>query len=538
MAASSRPPRKARLERPAHIRFDERRADRAVRFFKEYLRHTDGRFAGRPFNLQAFQEQDLREIFGRVREDGTRVIRQVYKEIPKKQGKSEEAAGVAMKLLFADDEPGAQVYGCAADRDQASIIYEVASKMVAHHPKLRSLAKPIPSVKRIVLHRDGSYYRALSSEVAGKHGFKPHGVIFDEIHAQESMDLWSVMTFGVGAMRAQPLIYGITTAGVVGESPVAEMLHEQADQILRGIVPCPDHFYPVMYGAEPEDDWSNEEVWYEANPLLKAGVMRIETVREEFADAKGRPKQENDFRRFRLNQWVSQNSRWIQMDAWDKCRGPVELDKLRDVPCYIGVDLSTKMDLTAVVACWRTSDNTLHYHPLFWVPQDTIKNRPNIEASKYEDWIKHRHVTAVPGSSISFEAVRERIKLLGKQYKIKRIACDPRFAGQLMEQLTADGFDVVEFMQNSRRQTEPANEFEAAILDGRVRHGGNPVLRWMADCVEAKQKANGEIILDKPDRKKSSKRIDGIVAAVMATACALLDVPRKSIFDYDTEMVL
>jgi phage terminase large subunit-like protein len=235
---------------------------------------------------------------------------------------------------------------------------------------------------------------------------------------------------------------------------------------------------------------------------------------------------------------VSQNSRWIQMDAWDKCRGPVELDKLRDVPCYIGVDLSTKMDLTAVVACWRTSDNTLHYHPLFWVPQDTIKNRPNIEASKYEDWIKHRHVTAVPGSSISFEAVRERIKLLGKQYKIKRIACDPRFAGQLMEQLTADGFDVVEFMQNSRRQTEPANEFEAAILDGRVRHGGNPVLRWMADCVEAKQKANGEIILDKPDRKKSSKRIDGIVAAVMATACALLDVPRKSIFDYDTEMVL
>ena len=199
--------------------FDEQRAERAVRFIETYLRHAKGQFAGRPFVLRDWQLKHVREIFGRVNDDGSRQIRQVYWEIPKKNGKSEIAAAIALTLLYTDREAGAEIYGAAADRDQASIVFNVAAAMVRASPKLLGRSKVIDSNKRIVIPQMGSFYRALSADVAGKHGFNVHGCIFDEVHAQRDRRLWEVLTFGAGDARLQPLTFAITTAGIPGESP-------------------------------------------------------------------------------------------------------------------------------------------------------------------------------------------------------------------------------------------------------------------------------------------------------------------------------
>ncbi len=535
-------PRKIRLERPANCRFDERAAQRAVRFFEEELRHTKGRrHAGKPFKLTDWQRHDIREIFGRVDDEGNRLIRQVYEEIPKKNGKSEKAAGIALKLLFADDEPSAEIYGAAADITQAGIVFGVAASMCRHNPKLLKRAKIWDSTKRIVVPGSESYYRAVTSKVAGKHGFNSHGVIFDEVHTQATMDLWDVLTFGAGAARSQPLTYAITTAGIIGESPVAEMLHDEADQILRGILPCPDHFYPVMYSAPDDAPWDDEEVWYECNPFLRDGLMRIEDIRLEYDDARRRPDQQNTFRRLRLNQWVRQDTRWIDMDDWDRCAGPVDVRDLRHLTWFGGIDLSTKLDVTALVLVAQDGNGVFHVLPAFFLPKENLRDRPNQEFRKYELWAKSKLINLTEGNMVDYEQVRRKLKEFRDQVglRIGPISFDPAFAGQLSQILTEDGFEMVEFIQRGFRQwTEPMNELQAALVEGNVRHAGNPVLRWMADCIRVRQKDDGMIRPVKPDRQKSSKRIDGVVALIMAISRAIIGDNESSPYGDAAQVVI
>lgn len=277
------------------VPFDEQRAERAVRFIETYLCHTKGQFAGRPFTLREWQRKHVREIFGRVNDDGSRKIRQVYWEIPKKNGKSEIAAAIALTLLYTDREAGAEIYGAAADRDQASIVFNVAASMVRSNRKLYTRSKVIDSSKRIVIPQMGSFYRALSADVAGKHGFNVHGCIFDEVHAQKDRRLWEVLTFGAGDARRQPLTFAITTAGIPGESPLAEELHDYADQIVRGVLPPDPAFYPVLYFAPENADWTDEEVWRSCNPAL-GDFLNLESVRSACERAKRLPAEQNSFR--------------------------------------------------------------------------------------------------------------------------------------------------------------------------------------------------------------------------------------------------
>jgi phage terminase large subunit-like protein len=529
--------RKTRAERPSGCRFSEKYAQRAVDFFERCLRHTTGEYVNQPFKLADFQAIDIREIFGRVDEDNNRIIRTVYKRVPKKQGKSEEGAGIALKLLLADNEPGAEVYGAAADRDQAAIIFRVAASMVRRNPELESRCRVIDSTKRIVCPRADSFYRALSAEVSGKHGFNSHGVIFDEVHAQADTRLWEALTFGAGAARRQPLTYAITTAGIPGESPVAEMLDETADQVLRGIIPCPPSFYPVVYAAEDGADWHDPDVWWACNPALgtdedvRAGrkFLRLSAVREEYERALRSSTEQNSFRRLRLNQWVAQETRWIDMDDWDKA-GKLdeqtagrawqawmrsEIAELKDCTWFGGLDLSTRLDLTAFVLVCRDARDVYHFLPWFWIPADNLTERPHMETSKYRQWIKQGLLTATAGNAVDFRAVRERIVEITKELRVNELAFDPAFATETAQKLGESGLTMVECKQNYRTFTEPCREFEAAIRDGRIAHGGHPILRWMADCVMVKQDASGMVRPVKPERMKSSKRIDGIVAALM-----------------------
>jgi phage terminase large subunit-like protein len=521
-------------------------ADRAVSFFSTHLKHTKGRrFVGQPFDLAPWQAIDVREVFGRVNEEGYRVVRVVYIAIPKKNGKSELGAGIALKLLFADDEPGAEVYGAAADRGQASIVFNVASQMVGLDDVLTGASKVLAGGKRIVVPDWHNYYQAISSEVAGKHGYNSHGVVFDELHAQKDRRLWEVLTFGAGAARTQPLVWGMTTAGIPGESPVAEELHELADKVLRGIIPCPPDFYCVIYEAPDDMPWDSEETWRYCNPALgsledvKAGkaFLAVESVRaDEYSRAKRSSSDKQSFLRLRLNRWVQQLTRWIEMDDWDACgkldsADPVgeykrweaeTIRELKGMPCYVGLDLSTKLDITAAVLVWRDGYNNIHWLPYFWIPLDNLSDRPNLESHKYKEWVEQGFLNATVGNSVEFAAVREKLIALREHVTIKEIVFDPKFATQLSQELEGAGFTCVEFHQGYANYTEPCSELESALKDRRLRHGGHPMLRWMADCVEVAQRGDGALRPVKPDRARASKRIDGIVGGLMGLSGAIL----------------
>ena len=339
--------------------FDERKAERVVRFI-EALKHTKGEFHGQPFKLLPWQEKIIRDVFGTVREDDPtqRQYTSAYIEIPKKNGKSELGAAIALNMLVNDDEWKAEVYSCAADRQQAAIVFDVAVDMVKQSPALMKRIKIIPSTKRMVYQPTGSIYQVLSSEVATKHGLNVSACIFDELHTQPTRALYDVMTQGSGDARKQPLWFFLTTAGTDRNSICWEV-HQKALDILEGRKDDP-RFYPVLFGLPDEADWTNEQNWYRANPSLDYTIS-IDKVRDAYRKALETPADENMFRQLRLNQWVKQSVRWMPMDKWDDCGGVVSPYDLEGRACYGGLDLSSTSDLTTLVLVFPPNDETEPY---------------------------------------------------------------------------------------------------------------------------------------------------------------------------------
>ena len=331
--------------------YDKEAADYAVAFI-ESLCHTKGTWAGKPFELIDWQEQIVRDLFGTLKKDGFRQFNTAFVEISKKQGKSELAAAIALLLTCGDGEQRAEVYGCAADRQQASIVFDVAADMVRMCPALNKRCKILGSQKRLIYLPTNSFYQVLSAEAYSKHGFNIHGVVMDEVHAQPNRKLYDVMTKGSGDARMQPLYFLITTAGTDTNSICYE-LHQKAKDILEGRKIDPT-FYPVIYGADPDDDWSDPKVWKKANPSLGITVS-IEKVRDAYLSASQNPAEENAFRQLRLNQWVKQSIRWMPMDKWDACSFPVIPEELEGRICYGGLDLSSTTDITAFVRLYCTN---------------------------------------------------------------------------------------------------------------------------------------------------------------------------------------
>ena len=344
-------------------------ADYAVNFV-ECLCHTKGTWAGKPFELIDWQEQIIRDVFGTLKPNGYRQFNTAYIEIPKKQGKSELAAAVALLLTCGDGEERAEVYGCAADRQQASIVFEVAADMVRMCPALNKRVKILASQKRIMYQPTNSFYQVLSAEAYSKHGFNIHGVVFDELHTQPNRKLFDVMTKGSGDARMQPLYFLITTAGTDTHSICYET-HQKAMDILEGRK-HDSTFYPVIYGAKETDDWTDPKAWKKANPSLDITVG-IDKVKAACESARQNPGEENAFRQLRLNQWVKQAIRWMPMDKWDKCSFVVNEEDLEGRVCYGGLDLSSTTDITAFVLVFPPEDEEDKYSilPYFWLPEET-----------------------------------------------------------------------------------------------------------------------------------------------------------------------
>ena len=353
--------------------YDQTKADHAVNFIN-CLKHTKGQWRGVPFELLPWQDKIIRDIFGTVKENGYRQYNTAYVEIPKKNGKSELAAAVALLMTCGDGEWGAEVYGCASDRQQASIVFDVAVDMVDQCPALKKRIKPIMSVKRLVYQPTNSFYQVLSAEAYTKHGLNVHAVIFDELHAQPNRELFDVMTKGSGDARTQPLYFLITTAGTDRNSICFEQ-HQKAEDILMGRKIDPT-FYPVIYGIADDDDWGSEESWYKANPSL-GHTIALEKVQNAYQSAKENPAEENIFRQLRLNQWVKQSTRWMPMDRWDECDFEVDQDSLLGRECYAGLDLSSTSDITAFVLVFppRTEKEKYSILPFFWIPEENLQLR-------------------------------------------------------------------------------------------------------------------------------------------------------------------
>ncbi len=513
--------------------YDKAAADYAVKFI-ECLSHTKGTWAGKPFELIDWQEQIIRDVFGVLKPNGYRQFNTAYIEIPKKQGKSELAAAVALLLTCGDNEERAEVYGCAADRQQASIVFEVAADMVRMCPALNRRVKILAATKRIVYLPTNSFYQVLSAEAYSKHGFNIHGVVFDELHTQPNRKLFDVMTKGSGDARMQPLYFLITTAGTDTHSICYET-HQKAKDILQGRK-YDTTFYPVIYGADEDDDWTDPKVWKKANPSLGITVG-LDKVQAACASAKQNPAEENSFRQLRLNQWVKQAVRWMPMDKWEKCKEEIDEDELEGRVCYGGLDLSSTSDITAFVLVFPPTDDDDRYIvlPYFWIPEDNITTRVNKDHVPYDIWERQGYLETTEGNVVHYGYIEKFIERLGERFNIREIAFDRWGAVQMVQNLEGMGFTVVPFGQGFKDMSPPTKELMKLVLEQRIAHSGHPVLHWMMDNVCARTDPAGNI---KMDKEKSTEKIDGAVATVMALDRAIRCGNDASESVYDSRGIL
>jgi phage terminase large subunit-like protein len=475
--------------------------------FIQQLRHFKGKWAGRRFQLLDWQSSLIEDVFNTLDVNGNRQYRTVFVEVPRKNGKTTLAAAIALYLLFADGESAAEVYGAAHDRDQAGLVFGAAAGMV-RESGLSDRLKVIDSTKRITYELRNSFYRAIPSDAAGAFGFNASGILFDEFHTQRNRELYDALVTSTGA-REQPLTFIITTAGYDVNSVCYE-LHDYALKVGSGVIEDPT-FYPVIYAADEEDDWTDPEVWKKANPSL--GV----TITEEFLKAECEratqvPAFQNTFRRLYLNQWTSQEERWLDIRAWDDSSGMVRPEELEGRKCYAGLDLASTTDIAALCLVFGVDE---HYEvlPFFFIPKEGMLERSRRDKVPYEKWAREGLINTTPGNVIDYGFIREKIKELNTRYNVREIAYDRWGAVQLSQDLEGEGFTVVPFGQGFASMSPPTKELLTLVLGKKLVHGGNPVLRWMADNMVVKQDPAGNV---KPDKAKSTQRIDGMVALIMA----------------------
>ena len=513
--------------------YDKDKADFAVSFI-ECLCHTKGTWAGKNFELIDWQEQIIRDVFGTIKSNGYRQFNTAFIEVPKKNGKSELAAAVALLLLCGDGEQRAEIYGCAADRNQAKIVFDVAVDMVRFCPALEKRVKITESQKTIEYLPTKSKYQVLSADVANKHGFNTHGVIFDELHTQPNRKLYDVMIQGSGDARMQPLYFLITTAGNNTESICYEV-HQKALDIISGRKIDPT-FYPVIFGAGMDEDWTDPKVWKKANPSL-GETIGIDKVQAACDSAKQNPGEENAFRQLRLNQWVKQSIRWMPMDKWDKCAFTVNEDDLEGRVCYGGLDLSSTTDITAFVLVFPPADEDDKYIilPYFWVPEETLELRVRRDHVPYDLWERQGFAMTTEGNVVHYGFIEKFIENLGERFNIREIAFDRWGAVQMVQNLEGMGFTVVPFGQGFKDMSPPTKELMKLVLEERLAHGGHPVLRWMMDNIFIRTDPAGNI---KPDKEKSTEKIDGVIATIMALDRAIRCGNDTSASVYDDRGIL
>lgn len=551
--------------------FDEEAGRDAVDFIERFCRHSIGLWSQQPFILAPWERDDIvLPLFGWKRPDGTRRFRTAYIEIPRKNGKSTLAAAIALYLLAGDGEMRARVVGAALNAEQAREVFDEANNMVLLSADLSRVLKSF--AKTITFERTRSSYKILTKGAEGKHGQNISGIIFDEVHVQPDSSMWDVLTTGVGT-RSQPLTFAITTSGDNIDS-VAWDLHELARRMSDGTVHVESQFNYIR-GAEPCDTWWRVETWIKANPGLnldhwieytkpKRGKKDQGTPVRLSGRCPWKPKATRpaaylrEFRRFlrghplppsspqieylidqaekavdstraravflwlHLNYWCQGTVRWLPMDSWDACACDVDVEELKGRRCYLGLDLASTIDLTALVALFPPDDRGGVWTMLewFWMPEAMVSLRTKTDEVPYERWVKEGWITAPPGDTTDYSWVAGLMDQICHDYDVQEIAYDPYNAQQIVNELQGRGITQFVMMpQFIKYLNVGTKEFESAVVREKLRHRGNPVMRQHAENVKVRIDFNGNA---KPDKGASKRKIDGIVAAVMPMGCAQL----------------
>lgn len=507
------------------LRFDWGAAQHICDFFG-LLTHSKGEWAGQPFVLEPWQIFILAMIFGWKRADGMRRFRTAYNEVPRKNGKSTLAAGIGLYGLTADDEPGAEIYAAATKRDQAKITHGEATRMVKASASLRRHITT--SRNNLCVETTDSKFEPLGADVDGMDGLNVHIALIDEVHAHKNRRQWDALETATGSRR-QPLLFGITTAGFETTSICVE-LRDYAIKILRGDVED-DTFFAIIYTIDEGDAWEDPTVWPKANPNYGISV-KVDDFERLARKAMESPAAQNNFRRKRLNEWTEQVTRWLPMDRWAACGDGVSdpvawradtLAMLEGAQCTGGLDLGSTSDLTALVLLFEDEDEGSILLPWFWVPEFGVQRKDVKYREQYRAWIRDGFVSQTDGDVADYDQVRADINDIGNRYGIETLAVDRLFQGaHLCTQLGGDGFDMVPFGQGYFSMGAPTKEFEERVIGGRIRHGNNPVLRWMASNVAVKFNPAGTMKPVKPSGHSGALKIDGIVAAIMALARAMV----------------
>ena len=507
-------------------------AGKALKFIQKWCRHLEGKWAGETLELEPWQAWLVGSLFGWLSPDGTRRYRKSLTFVPRKNGKSTLAAAIALYLLLGDQEPGAQVYSAAGDTDQARIVHRVAEHMAMSEPVLH---KRLRYRTRNLFYDDmNAFYRVLSADAYTKHGLNPHGVIFDELHTQPNRELWDVLDSATGA-RDQSLQLAITTAGVYDRESICWEVYDYAKKLIDGTYEDPT-FLPLIFEAGEDDDWTDPETWYKANPNLGVSIPEDYLARQ-CRYAQQVPAAENTFKRLHLNMWTEQSTRWIRKESWEKCLGVVTRKALHGQQCYGGLDLASTSDIASLVLVFPREDGPWPIINRHYCPEVSILEWSKRDKVPYALWARQGWLTKTPGEVTDYDFIRHDLYEMFEDFKLMGLAIDRWNATQLAVQLQNEDLPVKLMGQGYASMNAPSREFERRVISGQLlHHADDPVLTWMVANVARKMDPAGNI---KPDKKGSSERVDGVVALIMALDQAVRgEGPSLSVYENSGLVVL
>ena len=483
-------------------------AELRIKFIERVCTHVKGELAGKKFILEEWQKDFIRKLYGTINEDGTRQYRTAYVQIPRKNGKSNLSAALALTELFVGGEKGAEIYCCASSRDQAKIVFDVCKQMIKNSPVLARSCNVYQN--SIVMKDSNSFLKAVAAEAGTLHGANASMVIYDELHTAKNRELWDVMATSMGARR-QPVMMTITTAGMFDPNSICFELYSYGKKV-RDQVLEDDTFLPLIYEADPDDDIHSEETWRKANPNYEISITKA-YFKKMSKEAKTLPSSEIAFRQLHLNQWVSSISGWITDDEWTQSAGEVDIEQLKGRQCYGGLDLAQTEDVCAFVLIFPFEDGSRKVLPFFFVSESAVERRRNTTGGSYDNFVSRGELIVTDGNSTDYDVIKNKIIECAKAFDIVSIAYDRWNSNVLINQLSDEGIMTDPFGQGFISMTAPIKNAEIMIKKKQLHHGNNAMLRWMVSNVVVK-KDDAENV--KFSKSKAGDKIDGVVALIMA----------------------
>jgi phage terminase large subunit-like protein len=483
-------------------------AHKIIKFIERVCTHVKGELAGQPFLLEEWQKGYIMKLFGTYNEQGLRQYRTSYVQIPRKNGKSNLAAAIALAVFFVVREQGAEIYCCASSRDQAKIVFDVMKQMIRNSPLLMRECQIFQN--SITLNNSNSFLKAVAAEAGTLHGANASCVIYDELHTAKNRELWDVMATSMGARR-DPLMIAITTAGVFDSNSVCWELYSYSKKVEEGVIEDPT-FLPLVFEADLDDDIHDPETWKKANPNFGISI-KPEYFEKMSREARSLPSAETAFRQLHLNQWVNSLSGWISDDEWQNSAGDIDHDDLRGRRCFAGLDLAAVEDVTAFVMVFPMDDGSVKVVPKLWVSQAAVERRRPQKGGSYDAFVSSGELTVTDGNSTDYEVIRDYILECAEVYDLQSIAFDRWNSNSLVQQLTESGIAMDPFGQGFMSMSAPIKNAEVLVKKKKLHHGGHKMLRWMVANVVTK-KDDAENV--KFSKAKAGDKIDGVVAMIMA----------------------